>query len=43
VDEIPLSSILTSWKQTGKITADSPGDAKQKKQENETKLIKKKK
>jgi hypothetical protein len=43
VDEIPPGSILTVGKQAGKITGYSPRDTKKEKQDNETKLIRKKK
>ena len=43
MDEIPPRTIFTVGKQTGKITADSPGDTKKEKQDNKTKLIRKKK
>jgi hypothetical protein len=43
VDEIPPSSILTVGKQAGKITADPPRNTKKEKQNNQTKLIRKKK
>jgi hypothetical protein len=43
VDKIPPSSILTVGKQADKIAADSPRDTKKEKQNNQTKLIRKKK
>jgi hypothetical protein len=43
VDEIPPSTIFTVGKQTGKIATDSPGDTKKDKQDNKTKLIRKRK
>jgi hypothetical protein len=36
-----VGSVLTSGKEAGKITGDSPGNAKEQKQDNENKLIKK--
>jgi hypothetical protein len=43
VGEISLGTIFAVGKQTGKITGHSPRDTKKEKQDNETKLIRKKK
>jgi hypothetical protein len=36
-----VGSVLTAGKQAGKIAADSPGNTKEQKQDNQEKLIKK--